>query len=159
MSFEFSVQNLRKTKKEKEHNLSHQGFSWINILLHFSSKGIIAGCRTEHRVAICVHVDHLTQATACGSDDETTSLWYFNFNLWEKIHVLSNYLKRWKEKNKWFWRIFLRPCKRPWVRSWAVRLHWWHSKIQLHIGIHTCVKFCTFWPLEEKINVKKRFCM
>lgn len=52
---------------------------------YLRNKGIRAGCRTEHRVALCVYVDHLTQATASGADVETTSLGYFNFNLFQKM--------------------------------------------------------------------------
>lgn len=59
--------------------------SLSQLPLHLGSKGVRAGCRSEHRVARCVHVDHLAQAAASGADDETTCLRHFDFNLKERI--------------------------------------------------------------------------
>lgn len=51
------------------------------LLLHGSSEGIRSRCRSEHRVALCVHIDNLTQATACGTQDVAARLRNFNLNL------------------------------------------------------------------------------
>lgn len=55
--------------------------------LHFCSEVVGGGCGGEHGVARRIHVDHLTQAAACGADDEVTRLGHFDFNLKERMIV------------------------------------------------------------------------
>lgn len=88
-------------------------WSDLTLPLHVSSKDVRRGCRTEHGVAVHVHVHHLSQLTVCGADDEATCLRYFNFNLHGTILALAvSLLIRQQLKA-----IAFVPCRRPWVHS------------------------------------------
>lgn len=85
----------------------------ITLPLHASSKDIRRGCRSKHGVALQVHVNHLTQLTVRGVDDEATCLRYFNFNLRQTMSALAYDLSMRCQPTM----IPFVPCKRPWVHS------------------------------------------
>lgn len=76
--------------------------------LHFCSKVVGGGCGSEHGVTRGVHVDHLTQATACGADNEATHLGHFDFNLKEEmIYCCFFFLQVFKP----YCRMVVKQCK------------------------------------------------
>lgn len=83
----------------------------LTLPLHVSSKDIRRGCRTKYGVAVHVHVHHLIQLTARGTNNEATCLRYFNFNLKRTILALAIRLLIRQQLET----IPVLPRKRPWV--------------------------------------------
>lgn len=82
--------------------------------LHFCSEVVGGGRGGEHGVARRIHVDHLTQAAACGADDEVTRLGHFDFNLKERMISFC---------------FFILKSSSLTVIKWKKRKHgdwWWH---------------------------------